>query len=103
MTREEAIKILTHPHEEYHDSDGNDGYTFNTNKNNRKAFEMAIEALKRESVIHAKWIEQENLVGLEHYYKCSNCNNHCLYEYVEIGFKNSKSNYCPNCGAKMDE
>jgi hypothetical protein len=48
-----------------------------------------------------KWIAKENIHGLERYYECSNCGNHCLYEYVEIGFQNAKTNYCPNCGAKM--
>ena len=49
-----------------------------------------------------KWIKRENINGLEQYYQCSNCGNHCLYEYVEIGFKNAKTNYCPNCGAEME-
>jgi transcription elongation factor Elf1 len=49
-----------------------------------------------------KWIVKENIHGLEKFYECSNCGNHCLYEYVEIGFKNAKTKYCPNCGAEMD-
>jgi Pyruvate/2-oxoacid:ferredoxin oxidoreductase delta subunit len=49
-----------------------------------------------------KWIAKENIHGLERYYECSNCGNHCLYEYVEIGFKNAKTKYCPNCGAEME-
>jgi Pyruvate/2-oxoacid:ferredoxin oxidoreductase delta subunit len=49
-----------------------------------------------------KWIAKENIHGLEKFYKCSNCGNHCLYEYVEIGFKNAKTKYCPNCGAEME-
>jgi transcription elongation factor Elf1 len=49
-----------------------------------------------------KWIVKENIHGLEKFYECSNCGNHCLYEYVEIGFKNAKTKYCPNCGAEME-
>ena len=48
-----------------------------------------------------KWIAKENINGLERYYKCSNCEKHCLYEYIEIGFQNAKTKYCPNCGAEM--
>ena len=48
-----------------------------------------------------KWIAKENIHGLEKFYKCSNCGNHCLYEYAEIGFKNAKTKYCPSCGAEM--
>lgn len=49
-----------------------------------------------------KWIKKESATGLELYYQCSNCGNHCLYEYVEIGFQNAKTKFCPNCGAEMD-
>lgn len=49
-----------------------------------------------------KWIKRESITGLEQYYECSNCGNHCLYEYVEIGFKNAKTKFCPNCGAEME-
>lgn len=49
-----------------------------------------------------EWIKRENIHGLEQYYQCSNCGNHCLYEHVEIGFKNAKTKYCPNCGAEME-
>jgi hypothetical protein len=49
-----------------------------------------------------KWIAKENIHGLEKFYECSNCGNHCLYKYVEIGFQNAKTKYCPNCGAEME-
>jgi NADH pyrophosphatase NudC (nudix superfamily) len=49
-----------------------------------------------------KWIKRESATGLEQYYQCSNCRNHCLYEYVEIGFQNAKTKYCPNCGTEME-
>lgn len=53
-------------------------------------------------VPQGKWIKRESITGLEQYYECSNCGNHCLYEYVEIGFQNAKTKYCPNCGAEME-
>lgn len=42
-------------------------------------------------VKHGEWICLEQEIGL---YECSLCNHRML---------RSKSNYCPNCGAKMKE
>ena len=49
--------------------------------------------LKMKSVVHAHWIKSnyDNIDGT--IYKCSNCNAELF----------SAWNYCPNCGAKMDE
>jgi rubrerythrin len=41
-------------------------------------------------VKHGKWIKDKNR------YTCSECG---FYYFAN----NSKSNYCPNCGAKMDK
>ena len=49
MTREEAISILKHPSEMYQGTDGTVGYTFNPNKRNYEAFQLAIEELEKES------------------------------------------------------
>lgn len=48
MTREEAINILKHPIEIYQGTNGIVGYTFNHNKRNYEAFQLAIEALEKE-------------------------------------------------------
>ena len=48
MTREEAINILKHPSEMYQGTDGIVGYTFNPNKRNYEAFQLAIKALEKE-------------------------------------------------------
>ena len=46
-------------------------------------------------VVHGRWIEQEKYT-FGTMYDCSICNNRIL--------DNGHSwNYCPNCGAKMDE
>lgn len=63
----------------------------------RRFLEIKAQAPKT-----GKWIAKESIHGLERYYECSNCSNRCLYEYVEIGFQNAKTNYCPYCGAKME-
>ena len=44
-------------------------------------------------VVHWRWIwNEEGEIDWEQFYRCSNCGNK---EYWE-------SNFCPNCGAKMD-
>ena len=44
-------------------------------------------------VVHGQWIwNEEGEIDWEQFYRCSNCGNK---EYWE-------SNFCPNCGAKMD-
>ena len=56
--------------------------------------QVIIEALETETP-HAKWIEHPNERGRnweDSMYECSNCNEWADYD----------SDYCPNCGAKMD-
>lgn len=48
MTREEAIEILKNPNEMYQGTDGVVGYTFNPNRRNYEAFQLAIKALEQE-------------------------------------------------------
>lgn len=46
-------------------------------------------------VVHGRWISK-NDHGYEWVFVCSNC------DYVDGYPFNDRSNYCPNCGAKMD-
>lgn len=48
---------------------------------------------------HGKWIEYPNA----HYFKCSECR--CVAPYKKAVAINGKRkyNYCPNCGAEMNE
>lgn len=50
-------------------------------------------------VKHGKWIEYQ----IPHYFKCSECK--CTVPYVKAVLIDGKRkyNYCPACGAKMDE
>lgn len=63
-------------------------------------FEDMIKPLKDViPVVHGEWIEEvDTMGGYEDYYPinyyCSKC------EYLS---RDGKTNYCPNCGAKMDE
>ena len=44
-------------------------------------------------VVHGRWIwNEDGEIDWEQFYRCSNCGDK---EYWE-------SNFCPNCGAKMD-
>lgn len=76
MTKELAIKLLR-------------GSVLGTNEQQHEAIFMAIRALKAEPVMHGRWIEDE--YGIPHCSECKAINN-TVYR-----------NYCPNCGAKMDE
>ena len=46
-------------------------------------------------IVHAHWISK-NSHGYEWVFVCSNCG------YIDGYPFNDRSNYCPNCGAKMD-
>lgn len=78
MKRKEAIKWLQGIEERYFHG-GDEAY----DKRRREAVRMAIEALERK---HGEWIIQDGNVV------CSEC-----FE------PNLETNYCPNCGARMDE
>ena len=60
---------------------------------NRLSVAPTIEA---KPVVHAHWISK-NHHGYEWIFVCSNC------DYIDGYPFNDRSNYCPNCGAKMDE
>ena len=60
---------------------------------NRLSVAPTIEA---KPVVHAHWISK-NHHGYEWIFVCSNC------DYIDGYAFNDRSNYCPNCGAKMDE
>lgn len=45
-------------------------------------------------VVHGEWLLRHE--GYGHYWECSSCHkNPCIYVTKD-------TNYCPNCGAKMD-
>lgn len=47
-------------------------------------------------VVHAHWIDQKHGT-----YKCSSCGQFLDFRGVNAG--RGDANYCPNCGAQMDE
>lgn len=54
------------------------------------------QTVDAEPVKHARWIDPVHGV-----YKCSNCRSFLDFEGVNSG--SGDANYCPHCGAKMDE
>lgn len=56
----------------------------------------AVDAVE---VVHGRWIhtaiEDDNWGGTFHKWTCSNCD-------FSTGHNPNGTNYCPNCGAKMD-
>ena len=63
-----------------------------------RAIEVAIEKHKAENVapvIPAKWIE----FPVNRFSRCSNCGCEYTWDYTNV----KNWNYCPTCGAKMDQ
>ncbi|MBR2570001.1 MAG: hypothetical protein IKE34_12555 [Paenibacillus sp.] len=86
MTRDEAIKYLikpvstsTEPSEEY--------------RKQKEAYNMAIEALEKKKI--GSWLWDDFKLS------CSACGEVALMgDFVGAYYA---SNYCPSCGARMDE
>ena len=58
-----------------------------------KRYVTRVPAADVAEVVHGRWIwNEEGEIDWEQFYRCSNCGDK---EYWE-------SNFCPNCGAKMD-
>lgn len=86
MTKQEAIKILDKYDLNFCDIDGNPIPP----QDLAEAFDMAIQALEQEPK-HGYWLEAKEEDPC--WYRCSECGR--LYDLDE--------NYCPNCGARMEE
>ena len=65
-----------------------------------------IDAIRRKApadvapVVHARWHYTD---AYPHWVWCPNCNRKFLPNMEWIGIYNIPTNYCPCCGAKMDE
>ena len=69
-----------------------DSDLFNTTERQLRAI-RELPAADVAEVVHGRWIwNEEGEIDWEQFYRCSNCGDK---EYLE-------SNFCPNCGAKMD-
>ena len=69
-----------------------DSDLFNTTERQLRAI-RELPAADVAEVVHGRWIwNEEGEIDWEQFYRCSKCGDK---EYWE-------SNFCPNCGAKMD-
>ena len=59
-------------------------------------FQEGYEQGKKDAVKHGHWVLNKMSELL--YYKCSECGYNVNFFWNDCG----NSNYCPNCGAKMD-
>ena len=50
-------------------------------------------------VLHAEWIDDTGCLDSVRQYKCSNCGRKPI---VNMNYVSILSDFCPNCGAKMD-
>ena len=91
MTREEAISVLKETIDPNVDKSFKEWKEWDKEKH-LPAVNMAIEALQAEPVRHGEWIDKQkpNI----HYIPPYNCS--------ECGGAGYGTDYCPNCGAKMD-
>ncbi len=88
MTNEEALKVISGVMNNYHiDS--------MTNQKIDEALSVAIQALKAESIKHGQWI----FTPTTGRYRCSACGK----ADKTIPWGRPPFDYCPNCGARMDE
>ena len=61
---------------------------------------IALERSKADPVVHGHWVEQEHCDWVySKEYRCSECGQYRLMTNP-VG---REWNYCPHCGAKMDE
>lgn len=90
-------------------------------KREQEAFDMGRELGRREAVRHGRWDSKyDEHDGFYHHF-CTECKHLAIFTYDErddydegmdgewhflgkdiVGIKENLTNYCPNCGAKMD-
>ena len=87
MTREEAIKILKAIR-------AYECYPKSASEETKEALDMAIEALSSDAE-QGEWIEEGE------YAECSMCGAHSGTQFDGVEPIPLKTNYCPNCGARM--
>ncbi len=92
MTNEEAIDILK-------------CLAWHERRPDEEEIEQAIKTLERPN---GKWVHSEQVNGLGGYWKCSCCGEPAIFtprldiDNAQIySWDNSKTNFCPNCGADM--
>lgn len=78
-----------------------DAYTVRLTELTDECIKKIAQAVVKE-LIGGRWIKNED----RHGWHCSECKEDNLYAYSwssESGKYEFQDNYCPNCGARMDE
>ena len=65
----------------------------------RKQYDKGYSDGRADATKHGRWMPYE--FGNERWHKCSVCGK--ADEYIDFFGLEAIRNYCPNCGAKMDE
>ena len=65
------------------------------------------ELVEYEPVRHGRWVDRYGNKYANHLYECSECKEKALYRFEVDGLVRETvvqdlSDFCPNCGAKMD-
>jgi len=81
---------------------GTDPY-FSINPNDRRIFEIVTSApaVDAEVVRHGRWIDMQEDDATEGMWRCSACGFDGYFDIMTP--KECGTNYCPNCGAKMEQ
>lgn len=93
MIREEAILCLKGMKNYARD-------TFTEQADWQDSLDMAIEALKAEPIKHGRWLRTD---AYPHRIYCSECYATFIRNDEFLKLNDIPRNYCPACGAKMDE
>ena len=91
MNGERAVELLTQMRENCVPK-GNDAYNDPLRKEKYDALSMAIAQLSGHTGTHARWKSVPH-VQRSLLFMCSNCGTHSHF----------KTNYCSDCGARMDK
>lgn len=100
MTREEQIAIIKE-HIDYLEGlkkTADDLFDKEQADRDIESFKAAIQALEEQKTGH--WIKYQEPWGGIQEWECSNCKNH--YDVSSV-YKIIPYNFCPNCGAKMED
>lgn len=82
----------------YHHKNGKCDTWCESSESYRPAYSK-LKVVKAVEVVHGEWVDDTGQLDSVKQYKCSNCGKKPI---VNMNWVTILSNYCPNCGAKMN-